>query len=351
VRATQNGQRGRDCHDDHSYYKGPNDEYLCYDNEASRWFLTWTLCQSPFIMSSETGGDVLSAADWSVAYRGTFYVMGSAQFSDCGGGQAFSGDLECLESNPLGDEICVSTADTLFGAERTFLVLGDLCLNEKAVYHFMARNSSEFVEYDNFSWAEGSTWVEAVDEVNYYIHYELVPLDVTTDATVGRWMITQHEISANYLAYCGEEDLADCTVGSWTVLGLFTPEIEDESDETEGNQTVPDSNPEVVADGYIMDIVDEIMTVRDGNCEEIDDGAAEEANGDGKGASVAVAVVVPVLLVLIICVALFVARRHIPCLRGEDKHSVPDAETMEVEVEVTMPMPADSGVSTNYTQV
>lgn len=225
-------------------------------------------------------------------------------------------------------------------------MLGDLCLNEKAVYHFMARNNSDFVEA-NFSWSDGATWVEEVDEVNYYIHYELVPLDVTADATIGRWMLTQHEISEQYLAYCDEEELADCTAGSWTVQGLFTPKVdswsEDESAEMEPNQTVA----EVVVDGFVLDFVDQTTAIRDGNCEALNVEELSNTDGDDEGGSVALAVVLPLIAVLVICCGLFAARKFLPCRRDEDKHSVPDAEAMEVEVEVAMQ--TDAGTS-NYSQ-
>jgi len=339
-RSSQNNENG--CHDQQLYYRGPNEEYLCFNSDAERWFLTWTMCSDPFVMSSATGGHLLSAEYWS-AYgypqilgpeHVGFYVQDSVRISECGGNQAFMEETECLNSMNDEDEICISTANNQWDGDRTFLMLDDLCLNDHPVYHFVVRSGSEFVEYDNVSWSNESYVVEEVAESTYYVHYELVYLDVTGNETVGQWLLTLDEISENYMARCDEEVLTDCTAGSWMVRGQFVTERDMDGDShSEGGSVEME-----VGDGLIMDVLDEFMTVRRGNCDSLY--SANNGNDDGEYISLWVIVLV-VMSVLIICIISFLVVKS-RC-RGDDKHSIPDSEEAELDVEVQVKMSTENG--------
>merc|ERR1719499_73204 len=335
------------CHDDHRYYIGPNDEYLCYDNSMSRWFLSWTLCENPFAMSSTTGGDVTSANYWMISYRGSFYSTPDMYISSCDGNQAFNDDSTCLDENPLDDLICVSTQSNLWSSDRTFLLFDELCLNDKPVYHFVKQNDSSFIEYEIGNDTNDTIILEEIEETTFYLHYQLMEIDVSGNETIGLWMLTQDEISTNYLAFCEEEELEDCTEGNWYIQTLFISH----DNKTQGG------------DGYIDDVIDEFMTITNGRCDSalVDGEGNGSDDGDSTSTMIVLVVLCVVMLLVLLCVVPFCIRRWIYC-GGErkGKEAVSDMEedvveqepenidmSLEVEVEVNLSKDTTDGDITN----
>jgi len=324
------------CHDEHRVYVGPNDEYLCYSSGMNRWLLTYTECENPFAMSSTTGGDVTTASYWMISYRGSFYSTPDMYVSNCDGNQAFNEDSTCLDDNLMDDEICISAQSDAFNSipllnsDRTFRIFDELCMNDQPVYHFVQRNDSNLVEIDD---ADGNETfiVEEVEEMTFYVHYQLL------EGLPGMWMLSKDEISTNYLAFCQQEDLEDCTGNNWYVQTLF-------ASESEGTSTNKTSG-----DGYIADVIDEFMTISNGHCDSrlsTEEGVTSK-NG-GKATMIVLVVVCVVMLLMLICAAPFCVRKWLEVRGNGKKEAVSDMEedvndpepenvqSLEVEVEVNL---------------
>jgi len=314
----------------------------------SRWFLSYTICENPFAMSSTTGGDVTSASYWMISYRGSFYSTPDMYISSCDGNQAFNDDSICLEENPMDDEICISTESTLWNGDRTFRLFDEFCLNDKPVYHFVLQSESSFIEYDIGNDTNETIILEEIEETTFYVHYQVIGIDFNgneSNETIGFWMLTRDEISTNYMAFCDEDELVDCTAGKWYLQTLFVSH----DNKTQGG------------DGYIDDVIDEFMTITNGRC----DSAYVEGEGTGSDDdSTATMIVLIVLCVLmsfvLLCVVPFCIRRWMYCNGGKvRKQAVSDMEeevdpepenidmSLEVEVEVNLSKDTTDGVITS----
>jgi len=325
----------------------------------SRWFLSWTLCENPFAMSSTTGGDVTSANYWMISYRGSFYSTPDMYISSCDGNQAFNDDTTCLDENPLDDLICVSTQSdlvsdgSLWNSDRTFMLFDELCLNDKPVYHFVKQNDSNFIEYDIGNDTNDTIILEEIEEMTFYIHYQQIEIDVGGDDKIGLWMLTRNEISTNYLAFCEEEELEDCNEGKWYIQTLFM-EHDKFDNKTQGG------------DGYIDDVLNEFMTINNGRCDSayVDgEGNSNPDDGDSTSTMIVLVVLCVLMLLVLLCVVPFCIRKWIYC-HGDrkGKEAVSDMEedvvgqepedidmTLEVEVEVNLSKDdtaTDGGITT-----
>ena len=271
--------------------------------------------------------------------------------NNCDGNEAFNDDSTCLDENPLNDQICVSTQadltgdNSLWNGDRTFQVFDELCMNDKPVYHYVQLSNSTFVEYD-----DNYTILE-VDETSFYVHYELFEIDVNGTESIGMWMLTQDEISTNYIAFCESEDLEECTESNWHVQTLFV---------SHGNKT-----DITTGDGYIDDVIDEFMTITNGHCDSRLSDENEMDNNDtkneGKATMIVLIVVCVLMLLMLICAAPFCVRKWLECHGNGKKEAVSDMEedpepdqeqTLEVEVEVNLSKDTNSnGEAITMTQV
>ena len=305
------------------------------------------MCENPFAMSSTTGGDATSASYWMISYRGSFYSTPNMYVSNCDGNQAFNEDSTCLDENPLDTEICISTqsdsssggSNSLWNNDRTFQIFDELCLNDKPVYHYVQQNDSTFVDYDNYT-------VEEVEETSFYVHYQVMEIDVSGNETIGMWMLSQDEISTNYLAYCQQEDLEDCTANNWYVQTLFI---------SHGNLT-----DITLGDGYIDDVIDAFMTITNGHCDSMLSNEEDKISGDEWKASMIGLCVV--MLLMLVSAAPFGVQRWLAYHGNGKKEAVADMEEEDVvdpepdhvqalDVDVRVNLSNDDGDAITTTQV
>ena len=221
---------------------------------------------------------------WMKNSGGTNYKYSDDIYiSDCGANAAFTA-LECLDSNEYGEEICVSTNNTveLWGGAGTFTLYDELCSNEQPVYRLEILNDTDTIDF-------GGAVIDSFVEETFYVHYQPQYVLTTDNETTGQWMVSVDEISVDYVALCQQEDLMECTASHWEIK--VTEYADDGS-----------------LSGIIQDMLDQHMTVKKGPCGL--EGQTKDV-GDERSAvrSIALMVVAVVLVVAICFTALCFWRR------------------------------------------
>jgi len=309
---------GATCFGGERVFESSSGHFLCYSESRGRWLFTESVCSIDAVISDKTSGDPLSPKYWMKRGSGTTYKYSDDIYvSDCGSNAAFT-DLECLERNEYGDEICVAApdddAEALWGGEGTFSVHPELCSNGQPVFRLEVLNETDTVGF-------GGAVIGSFVEDTFYVHYQPQYLLTTDNETTGQWMVSRDEVSVNYLALCQREELTECTAGHWK---LSVTEFADDGS----------------LSGSVLDILAEGMTVSGGGC---------GSQALSQGAAGAHSVVWALLVVALLAVSCFAAAFFFWRRRKGGEAVLVAEEEMEPEVEVEVAMATDhqmAGVTT-----
>eukprot|EP00483_Globobulimina_turgida_P010585 UN10606 len=203
------------CHNGESNYllSGVTDRYLCYSS-YNMWMISQELCgygkviaYSPQrvtsqITTTQNNWQILGAGGWELDSGVTLVPCGGEPFTDDG--------LDCLTENEYDDVLCFYSNNSLWNGERDFEIHPTLCSDDKPVYRYTIYNNSDENE-DEFG--NQNEYIFRI----YYLHFyeELIYSDGTE--TIGKWIITQDEITIKALATCEKDNLLECSENSWIV--------------------------------------------------------------------------------------------------------------------------------------
>jgi len=199
-------------------------------------------------------------------------------------------ELECVTNNAYEANVCVESTDshnaTLWSGLVEFSVSLEECAEELPMF------------------------TATVDGVDYFLYANVYSEFVDSETTSTRWLISRDHMRATArLAYCNEEDLADCAAGNWNVYEQSVDQYET--------------------------VLDAEMTFLNRECV-VSESAGSNADDDSTVTWIVVALVVALVILGVAVIVIMRGRRSKVEVGFEDKDEIelemdPEEENVEEE--------------------
>eukprot|EP01084_Bolivina_argentea_P121525 215365_1 len=284
------------CHNGQSYYglNGQTDRKLCYSS-YNMWVISEGLCPTGRTIgySPQKGATQIASTqnNWNMLGSGGWILDTSVTLTPCGGNAPFidnDDSLECIENNIYSNNLCIYSNNTLWNGNRNFELHPSLCSRNKPVYRYTIYNETTN-DNDDEAIATDKTY-NNINIINiYYLHYYQELKYSDGDEMIGKWIITQREISLEAIAICEKENLIECNQNSWIVDKLH-----------EGEDNIMDINGTevVINDGWFEKVIDQYMMIENNACEVNE----EDTSSNKYNLFIVSGIIVILLIILIVCV-------------------------------------------------
>eukprot|EP01083_Nonionella_stella_P241780 843995_1 len=284
------------CHNGQSYYglNGQTDRKLCYSS-YNMWVISEGLCPTGRTIgySPQKGATQIASTqnNWNMLGSGGWILDTSVTLTPCGGNAPFidnDDSLECIENNIYSNNVCIYSNNTLWNGNRNFELHPSLCSRNKPVYRYTIYNETTN-DNDDEAIATDKTY-NNINIINiYYLHYYQELKYSDGDEMIGKWIITQREISLEAIAICEKENLIECNANSWIVDKLH-----------EGEDNIMDINGTevVINDGWFEKVIDQYMMIENNACEVNE----EDTSSNKYNLFIVIGIIVILIVILIVCV-------------------------------------------------